>query len=63
MSRNAWRDRIKNEYICKKLEVINIDDKIRESWLRWFGHVQQGQKFEWVRKGDRIIVNREVKSR
>ncbi|PKA52789.1 ataxia telangiectasia mutated family protein [Apostasia shenzhenica] len=32
------KDRMRNEYIRKKVGVAPIEDKFRESRLRWFGH-------------------------
>ena len=34
------KDRIRNEHFRKHLGVAIIGDKIRETRLRWFGHVQ-----------------------
>ncbi|KAI0527149.1 hypothetical protein KFK09_002747 [Dendrobium nobile] len=34
------RDRIRNEHIRKKVGVVPMTYKIRESRLRWFGHVK-----------------------
>ncbi|KAI0510088.1 hypothetical protein KFK09_010688 [Dendrobium nobile] len=33
------RDRIQNKYIRVKVGVVSVEDKIRESCLRWFGHI------------------------
>jgi len=34
-------DRIKNEVIRKKVGVEPIEDKMRETRLRWFGHIRR----------------------
>ncbi|PKA64424.1 ataxia telangiectasia mutated family protein [Apostasia shenzhenica] len=35
------KDRMRNEYIRKKVSVAPIEDKLRESRLRWFGHLNR----------------------
>ncbi|PKA63692.1 hypothetical protein AXF42_Ash016976 [Apostasia shenzhenica] len=35
------KDRMRNEYIRKKVGVASIEDKLRESRLRWFGHLNR----------------------
>jgi hypothetical protein len=35
------KNKIRNEKICLKIGVAPIDEKMRESCLRWFGHVQR----------------------
>ena len=34
-------DRIRNNMIRNKVKVIPVDDKVRETRLRWFGHVKR----------------------
>ncbi|KAF3634332.1 putative defensin-like protein 21-like [Capsicum annuum] len=34
-------DRARNEIILEKVAVASVEDKIREVWLRWFGHVMR----------------------
>ena len=34
-------DKIRNEYIRQKVGVAPIDEKMRKTRLRWFGHVHQ----------------------
>jgi len=34
-------DKIRNEVIRGKIEVASIEDKIRETRLRWFGHIRR----------------------
>ena len=35
------RDEIRNEVIRSKIGVASIEDKMRETRLRWFGHVRR----------------------
>ncbi|KAK3509779.1 hypothetical protein QTP70_010523 [Hemibagrus guttatus] len=39
-------DRIRNEYIRGTAHVGRLGDKVRETRLRWFGHVQRREKLE-----------------
>jgi len=34
-------DRIRNEVIREKVRVATIEEKLRETRLRWFGHVKR----------------------
>ena len=34
-------DRLRNEIIREKIKVAPIEDKLRESTLRWFSHVKK----------------------
>ena len=34
-------DRIRNEVIREKVGVASIEDKMRETRLRWFGHAKK----------------------
>ena len=47
------KNRIWNEYIRKGLGVENIEKKMKESRLRWFGHVQRWDINQLVRKIER----------
>eukprot|EP00268_Persea_americana_P067404 TRINITY_DN9272_c1_g1_i1.p1 TRINITY_DN9272_c1_g1~~TRINITY_DN9272_c1_g1_i1.p1 ORF type:complete len:103 (-),score=15.37 TRINITY_DN9272_c1_g1_i1:19-327(-) len=40
MCGKSRKDEIKNECFQKNLGVASLGDKIRETCLRWFGHVQ-----------------------
>ncbi len=39
ISGNVRKYLIQNDKICLKIEVTPIGEKMRESRLRWFGHV------------------------
>jgi hypothetical protein len=54
-SGNTRKDR-RNEEICLKIGMASIDDNMRESCLRWFGHVQRGTIDALVKKSDLIQV-------
>ena len=47
---------MENEEIFLKIGVAPIDEKMRESCLRWFGHVQRRVINEPVRKSELIQV-------
>ena len=34
-------DKIHNEYIRNKVDVVPIDEKMRETHLRWYGHIRR----------------------
>ena len=53
---NTRKDRIQNELICLKIRVAPIDERIKESCLRWFYHVQQEAINTSMRKRDLIQV-------
>ncbi|XP_070018806.1 uncharacterized protein [Nicotiana sylvestris] len=41
MCRHTRKDKIMNEVIMDKVGVESVEDKLRESRLRWFGHVKR----------------------
>ena len=46
-SRKHW---IRNEHIKEHLWIASISDKLRETFSRWFGHVQYRPSITLVRK-------------
>lgn len=48
-------DRIMNKDIRELVKVAPIEDKIRESRLRWFGHVKRSENAS-VRRCERINI-------
>ncbi|KAJ7976905.1 Retrovirus-related Pol polyprotein LINE-1 [Quillaja saponaria] len=50
------KDRIRNEYIRRKVEVAPIEEKMRENRLRWFGHVQCRPMDAVVKQGDMVQI-------
>ena len=47
---NIWKDRIWNKEIYLDIGVAPIDEKMRESHLKWFDYVQRRANKEPVRK-------------
>lgn len=39
MSGLTLKNRVQNEHIMDNLKISPIDDKFRETHLRWFGHI------------------------
>ena len=48
------RDRIRNKVIRDLVKVAPIEDKMRETRLRWFGHVKRRSVDAPVRSCERI---------
>lgn len=34
-------DKIRNEHVLKHLGAASIDDKLKETHLKWFGHISR----------------------
>ena len=49
-SRKIRKDKIRNERFRGHLGLVLIGDKIRETRLRWFGHIQHRLATMWLRK-------------
>jgi len=47
-------DKIRNEVIRDKIEVASIENKIRETHLRWFGHIRRKSLDAPVRRCDKL---------
>jgi len=47
-------DKIRNEVIRGKIEVASIEDKMRETKLRWFGHIRRRSRSALVRRCEMI---------
>ena len=56
MSGKTRKDKIRNEVIRANLKVKQISDKMRESRLRWFGHIQRRHETAPVRKVESIHI-------
>lgn len=53
---NTWKDEIQNKKICLKIGVVPIDEKMRKSLFRSFGHVQRKEVNKPVKKSELILV-------
>ncbi|XP_070031856.1 uncharacterized protein [Nicotiana tomentosiformis] len=56
MCRHIRKDKIRNEVIRVKVGVASVDAKLRESRLRWFGHVRRRDTDAPVRRCERLTV-------
>nr|XP_009624733.1 uncharacterized protein LOC104115746 [Nicotiana tomentosiformis] len=52
----GWNNKIRNEVIRDKVGVASMEDKLRESRLRWFGHVKRRDIDAPVRKCERLTM-------
>lgn len=62
MSSQTKRNKIRNEVIRNKVEVANIEFKMREMELRWFDHVKK-RDLDLVGRCARIIKNDSLKTK
>ena len=51
-----------NEEICLKIRVASINEKMRENYLRQYGHVQMRAINEPLRKCDLILIEGKKKT-
>lgn len=56
MSVVTREDRIRNKYVRDQIGVASIEDKMRETRLRWFGHVMKREETGKERKTKKEIV-------
>ncbi|XP_070034932.1 uncharacterized protein [Nicotiana tomentosiformis] len=52
------RDRIKNKAIRDRVGIASVEDKVRESRLRWFRHVKRRSIDAPVRRCERLAMER-----
>lgn len=60
---NIQKDRVQNNEICLKIGVVPIDEKIRKSYLTWFGYVQRKTTYAPIKKNELIQVEETKKDR
>ncbi len=56
MSGYTRKDRMRNDFIREKVGIAPIEDKMRESRLRWFGHICRRPIGAPVRKCENLDV-------
>ncbi|XP_052193027.1 uncharacterized protein LOC127801710 [Diospyros lotus] len=54
MRGHTRKDKIRNEVIHNKVRVVPIEEKMRETRLRWFGHVKRRPRDTHVRRVDEM---------
>jgi len=63
MSGYTRLDRIKNMVIREQVGVTPLEDKLRETKLRWFGHVKRRSVDALVRRGEVIDLSHCMRGR
>ena len=65
MCDHTRKNKIRNEIICNKVEVVPIMEKTKETRLRWFGHVRRRSRDAPVRRVDKMkfLVKKRDKGR
>ena len=56
-------DKVKNDVIRSKVGVVSIEDKLRESRLRWFGHVRRRDQDAPVRRCKKIVLGASIRAK
>ncbi|XP_070012486.1 uncharacterized protein LOC142162397 [Nicotiana tabacum] len=56
MCGHTRKDKIRNETIKDNVGVASVEDKLRESNLRWFGHVRRRDIDALVRRCERLTM-------
>ena len=56
MSGISNKEHIRNEVIRQQVKVVSIPDKMREQWLRWYGHVERREADYVGRRVQRLEV-------
>ena len=57
------KDKIRNEDICRQVGIAPIEDKLRENYLRWFGHIGLRSNDAPVRRIEKIDIAKGKKLR
>ena len=65
MCGHTRKNKIRNEVIRNKVEVVPIEEKMRETRLRWFGHMRRRPRNAHVRRVDEMkqLVKKRGKGR
>jgi len=62
MRGNTRRDKVRNEDIRTKTGVAPIEEKMRETRLRWFGHVRRRSTDASVRRVESIKLGQDTRA-
>ena len=54
MCNHTRKDKIRNDVIHNKVEIVLIEEKMRETRLRWFGHVRRRPRDASMRRVDEM---------